>query len=388
MTVFKPIPIEKEAKTSSEDPQLTKRHAEKNNHGKVSRLDKRSSNSDPLVCSESACAVVVESKHDTPPNKEGQKRPSNPQIEARRASPTAPTKERKEDMHQEEHTTKQREESPIVPSPKAGKETLPSVPSDTPRAEKIDANHSSDFSNGIQHHPNYQYQQKLKQEEDKVTVEELDEKVKRLANTIEGKILAQLQLNESLLETEAKNVETMKLLMINQTKELLLYAGRSDPLYGKSNEDDAGASLTIRELDHFEHRITKLVIQGFPTNTGRTASGEEDGGDDLPYDTALLFRSVASFADLETLSIALAGKIPRAQDAIFARWKSFKRIFPPNDDYYHVRQWLSTTSLHAYQDRQSSSTPSKFLEIKLLRVGGFVRKLKSMSDTEIQKLFL
>ncbi|AIN97621.1 hypothetical protein LPMP_201270 [Leishmania panamensis] len=201
------------------------------------------------------------------------------------------------------------------------------------------------------------------------------------------------------------------------------------PIQTEKESADAAASLpalvSAAQVDNFERRIARLVLNGPVATSSAAITDESPGESSLPV---VLRRGVENFASLELVlravgnGVPVTGSSPANADAVLAsnakatataaasdtavraavrRWNAYKKICPTNEEYQKARLFLKAQVLRtvpgpmarvqcntdghcsAKADAQLQQQPSVREMPALIRLSGFVRRVEAMSDAQV-----
>ncbi|KPI86461.1 hypothetical protein ABL78_4492 [Leptomonas seymouri] len=191
-------------------------------------------------------------------------------------------------------------------------------------------------------------------------------------------------------------------------------ASALDPVGSSPGEAAASSLITAAQLEQFERRIARLVLNGSIATSATAITGAGAGDDEKAAGIPFVFRrGVEDFATLElvlravgahactehaTASVegSLAAPSAAARDAE-KRWRAFQQVCPVNEEYGNVRFYLRSQELRAAMPSSTSSRqlndgsggrPSAKQTPALLRVSGFVRRVEAMTDSQVVQAWM
>ncbi|KAH9577204.1 hypothetical protein LSM04_000300 [Trypanosoma melophagium] len=180
----------------------------------------------------------------------------------------------------------------------------------------------------------------------------------------------QLEQIESMKMNILRSINEIKYTLetqerqIQQLEQRLEIPQRSQTENSFINESNA---LTLADIQSFERRICQILLR--PVS-------------DLPV---ILRRGIEDFSTMELLCLYGGGDLGQL---VRQRWAAFKRFFPPlSRDYVAVRQALLLPSSSNNNNNNNNTTSSRLQE-SFACVGGMIRRVQMMSDSEIVKIVM
>ncbi|KAG5468204.1 hypothetical protein LSCM1_02180 [Leishmania martiniquensis] len=250
-----------------------------------------------------------------------------------------------------------------------------------------------------------------------------------------------LNLQEELLRQQDAQLRQWQSLLVpckvsESEPSLACEAAGAATVSSRSENGSAAATVphpalvSAAEVDEFERRIARLVLNGCESTSLAERTGAPAGGARLP---PVLRRGVENFASLELVLRALGcgephnGLHPTNQGSVLTgnvrdaatastptasapggavraaakRWDAFQKVCPPNEEYEKARLFLKAQALQAGPAptpraqsgaggrspvnvaNQSRQRPSAKQMAGLLRLSSFVRRVEAMSDAQV-----